>query len=46
MFTCAIFSWGNILGIATRVDTNADGPYGDRRTYAAGYARKVLAKGK
>jgi len=46
IFACAIFSWGNIIGIATRVDTNADSPYGDGRTYAEGYARKILGKTK
>lgn len=27
IFASAIFSWGNILGIATRVDFDDDGPY-------------------
>lgn len=42
IFACAIFSWGNIVGIATRVDTAADSSYGAGRTYAEGYARKIL----
>jgi hypothetical protein len=41
IFCCAIFSWGNIIGIATRVDTESDGPYGSGLTYAEGYDRKM-----
>ena len=41
IFCCAIFSWGNIIGIATRVDTEPDGPYRSGLTYAEGYDRKM-----
>jgi hypothetical protein len=41
IFCCAIFSWGNIIGIATRVDTDADGPYRSGLTYAEGQHRKM-----
>jgi hypothetical protein len=41
IFCCAIFSWGNIIGIATRVDTDPDGPYASGLTYAEGHERKM-----
>ena len=41
IFSCAIFSWGNIVGIATRVDTASNGPYGSGLTYSEGEKRKL-----
>lgn len=41
IFACAIFSWGNIVGIATRVDTDPSSQYGSGCTFEEGYRRKV-----
>ena len=46
IFACAVFSWGNIIGIATRVDTDPGSSYGSGCTFAEGYKRKVTARQK
>lgn len=40
VFACALFSWGNIVGIGLRVDTAPEGPYGAGRDYEEGARRK------
>ena len=41
VFACAMFSWGNILGIAFHIDTNPDSPYGSGLDYDAAKRRKT-----
>ena len=44
IFACAIFSWGNIIGIATRVDVEAGGRYKPGMTYEEGRRRKLSSR--
>ncbi len=46
VFACALFSWGNILGIGLRIDTDVDGPYGSGRDYEAARRRKKTRSGE
>jgi alkylhydroperoxidase family enzyme len=41
IFSCAIFSWGNIVGIGLHLDTAPDSPYGAGLDYVEGKRRKA-----
>lgn len=43
IFSCAIFSWGNIIGISTRVDVDVSSEYQPGLTYEEG-ERRARAK--
>lgn len=42
IFACALFSWGNIIGIACHLDTTAESPYGSGLDYVEGKRRKQM----
>ncbi len=46
IFSCAVFSWGNILGIALHLDTAPDSPYGAGLDYVEGKRRKNARDGQ